>query len=68
LGIKIGLRLKIIWMIPKKTRFEKDVLDLIPEDPLPGRAGRLKQFLIKHVMAHQQAQNPESQGRTGCWC
>ena len=38
------------WMIPKKTGFEKDVLDLIPEAPLPGRAGRLKQFLIKHVM------------------
>ncbi len=38
------------WMIPKKTGFEKDVLDLIPEAPLPGRAGRLKQFLIKQVM------------------
>ena len=38
------------WIIPKKTGFEKDVLDLIPEAPLPGRAGRLKQFLIKHVM------------------
>ena len=38
------------WVIPKKTGFEKDVIDLIPEAPLPGRAGRLKQFLIKHVM------------------
>ncbi len=38
------------WMIPKKTGFEKDVLDLIPEAPLPGRAGRLEQFLIKHFM------------------
>ena len=38
------------WVTPKKTGFEKDVLDLIPEAPLPGRAGRLKQFLIKHVM------------------
>ena len=38
------------WMIPKKTGFEKEVLDLIPEAPLPGHAGRLKQFLIKHVV------------------
>ena len=38
------------WVTPKKTGFEKDVLDLIPEAPLPGRAGRLKQFLIKHFM------------------
>jgi len=38
------------WGTPKKTGFEKDVMDLIPETPLPGRAGRLKQFLIKHVM------------------
>ncbi len=38
------------WTIPKKTGFEKDVLDLIPKTPLPGRAGRLKQFLTKHVM------------------
>lgn len=38
------------WMIPKKTGFEKDVVDLIPEGPLPGRAGRLKQFLIKQLL------------------
>jgi len=38
------------WVIPKKKGFEKDVLDLIPEAPLPGRAGRLKQLLIKYVM------------------
>ena len=38
------------WMIPKKIGYEKDVLDLIPEAPLPGRAGRLKQLFIKHVM------------------
>ena len=38
------------WMIPKKLGFEKDVVDLIPEGPLPGRAGRLKQFLIKHLL------------------
>ena len=38
------------WVTPKKTGFEKDVLDLIPEAPLPGLAGRLKQFLIKHVL------------------
>lgn len=38
------------WMIPKKTGFEKDVVDLVPEGPLPGRAGRLKQFLIKQLL------------------
>lgn len=39
------------WVIPKKTGFEKDIVDLIPEGPAPGRAGRLKQFLIKHLLS-----------------
>jgi hypothetical protein len=39
------------WVIPKEKGFEKDVLDLIPEGPAPGRAGRLKQFLIKHLLS-----------------
>jgi len=38
------------WMVPKKTGFEKDVVDLIPQGPAPGRAGRLKQFLTKHLL------------------
>ena len=38
------------WMVPKKTGFEKDVVDLIPEGPALGRAGRLKQFLTRHVL------------------
>ena len=38
------------WRVPKKTGFEKDVVDLIPEGTAPGRAGKLKQFIIKHVL------------------
>ena len=38
------------WMVPKKTGFEKDVVDLIPEGPAPGRAGRLRQFVTKHLL------------------
>ena len=30
------------WMTPKKTGYEKDVLDNIPEGPLPGRGGRFQ--------------------------
>lgn len=41
------------WMIPKKLGFEKDVVDLVPDGPLPGRTGRLKQFLIKHLLPWQ---------------
>jgi hypothetical protein len=38
------------WRVPKKTGFEKDVVDLIPQGPAPGRAGRLRQFLTKHLL------------------
>ena len=37
------------WMTPKETGFEKDVLQMIPSAPIPGRPGRLKQFLGKHI-------------------
>ena len=33
------------WMIPKETGYEKDILQLIPAAPIPGRASRLRQFL-----------------------
>ena len=36
------------WMTPKKTGFEKDVLDLISDTPLPGRMGKIKLFLGKY--------------------
>ena len=39
------------WMTPKKPGyFEQDVVDLIPEGPAPGRNGRLKQFIVKHLL------------------
>ena len=38
------------WKIPKQTGFEKDVVDLILEGPVLGRAGRLKRFLTKYLL------------------
>ena len=41
------------WRVPKKTGYERDVMDLIPEGTGPGRAGKLKQFIIKHLLPWQ---------------
>jgi hypothetical protein len=38
------------WRIPKKAGFEKDVLDLIPREPIPGNPGILKQVLAQRFM------------------
>ncbi|MDP6127477.1 MAG: LicD family protein [Dehalococcoidales bacterium] len=39
------------WVIPKKIGlYEKDVLEMVPRNPLPGRAGKLKQYIIKNFM------------------
>jgi len=39
------------WVIPKKIGlYEKDVLDMVRKDPLPGRAGKLRQFIIKNFI------------------
>jgi len=39
------------WKLPKKAGYyEKDVLDQIPKDSLPGHAGKLKRFTINHLM------------------
>jgi hypothetical protein len=39
------------WQVPKKAgQYEKDVVDQIPENSVPGHAGRLKQFTINHLM------------------
>ena len=38
------------WMTPKKMGYEKDIVELIPEAPVPGCAGRLRQFLTEHIL------------------
>ena len=38
------------WMVPKPIGYERDVLDMIPEAPAPGRAGRLQQTLSRLLM------------------
>ena len=38
------------WMTPKSAGYEKDILDMIPESPIPGRPGRLRQFLGKRIL------------------
>ncbi len=39
------------WKVPKKAGcYEKDVLDQIPKNSIPGHAGKLKQFTINHLM------------------
>ncbi len=43
------------WMTPKRIGYEKDVVDSVPEGPIPGRAGRLKQFLVTHTLPNRAA-------------
>ncbi|MBE9513663.1 MAG: LicD family protein [Chloroflexi bacterium] len=38
------------WRVPKWAgEFEKDILGLIPDVPVPGRSSRLKQFLARNL-------------------
>jgi len=37
------------WMTPKKLGFEKDILDMISDAPLPGSGGILRRFLGKLI-------------------
>ena len=38
------------WMTPKQTGYEEDVMAMIPETPLPGYSGRLRQLLNTHIL------------------
>ena len=38
------------WMTPKKREWAKDVVQMIPEASVPGRAGKLRQLLTSHIL------------------
>ena len=43
------------WVTPKQAGYEKDVLDNMPKGTVPGRAGRLSQFLAVHIFPSRTA-------------
>ena len=43
------------WVTPKQAGYEKDVLDNMPEGTVPGRAGKLSQFLAVHIFPSRTA-------------
>ena len=43
------------WITPKQAGYEKDVLDNMPKGTVPGRAGRLSQFLAVHIFPSRTA-------------
>ena len=38
------------WMVPKKTGYEKEIIEMIPETLLSDRASSWRKFLDKHVL------------------
>ena len=44
------------WMTPKETGYEKDIVQMIPEGPISGNAGRLRQSLSKHLLRWRAGQ------------
>ena len=43
------------WRTPKQAGYEKDVLDAMPQGTVPGRPGRLRQFLTVHLLPSRTA-------------
>ena len=43
------------WVTPKQAGYEKDVLDNMPKGTVPGRAGKLSQFLAVHIFPSRTA-------------
>ena len=46
LGIKYGSS----WMTPKQLDWAKEVVEMIPESSVSGRAGKLRQSLTSHIL------------------
>ncbi len=38
------------WMTPKRLEWVNDVVQMIPEASIPGRAGKLRQSLTRHIL------------------
>jgi hypothetical protein len=39
------------WIVPKRAgQFEAEVVAQVPKRPAPGRAGRLRQFVVRHLL------------------
>ena len=38
------------WATPKRREWVKDVVQMIPEASIPGRAGNLRQYLSSHIL------------------
>ena len=43
------------WMTPNRLGYGKDVIDNIPEGPIPGRPGRLRQLIIARLFPRRAA-------------
>ena len=43
------------WMTPRKLEWLKDVVQMIPEASISGRAGKLRQLLTSHVLRSRAA-------------
>ena len=55
------------WMTPKRTGYEKDIVQMIPETAIPGHASRLRQWLTIHLLPRRAARLRvlDHEGRAG---